>query len=111
MYEDNCPANEKQCLHISDNSLVDDREFDKLQMDRFLNVDSRGMFLESRGSSQTLTKDQLILLPYRVHGFSLRSRKWGMSIVAINEVFIVLNYGYSPIEYRSLAGYQGKGLA
>ena len=90
------------------NSLIDDTEFDKLQMDRFLNVDSRGMFLESRGISRVPTEDQLILLPYRVHGFSLRSRQWGMSTVAINEGLKMLISDHSPIEHRPSAGHRGK---
>ena len=104
-YEDYCPANQHQCLQITDNSLLDDTEFDKLQMDRFLNVRSRGMFLESRANSQILTEDQLILLPYHVHGFSLRSRKWGMSIFAVDDISVILNYYYSPTEYRSCEGH------
>ena len=52
-------------------------------MDRFLNAESRGIFLESHGISERLTEDQLILLPFRVHGFSLRSRKWSMSTSAV----------------------------
>ncbi len=103
LYEDECAANGEQCLRRSHNGLLDDTEFDKLQMDKFLAVDSHGMFLESRGISQTLNEDQLILLPYRVHGFSLRSRKWGTSIVTINEESMMLTYGCSPIEYRSSA--------
>lgn len=79
MYEDRCASDEDQCLKVDHNSLVDDTKFDKLQMDRFLNVESHGMFLESRGVSQVLSEDQMILLPYRVQGFSLRSRKWGSS--------------------------------
>lgn len=82
------------------NSIVDDTEFDKLQMDRFLNIESHGIFLESRGVSQLLTEDQLILLPYCVHGFSLRSRKWGMSIVTSNERAMMLTHDYSPIEHQ-----------
>ena len=82
VYEDRCAADEDQCLEMNHNSLVDDTEFDKLQMDRYLNIESHGMFLESRGISQILTEDQLILLPYRVQGFSLRSRKWRTSIFA-----------------------------
>ena len=99
VYEDYCPVHKIQCLRTDHNNLVDDTEFDKLRMDRFLNNESHGIFLESRTVSQTLTEDQLILLPYRVHGFSLRSRKWGMSIVAINEGSMMLNYGYSPVGY------------
>ena len=76
-YEDQCDDNDL-CMRWSHNSLVDDTTFDKLQMDRFLNVESHGMFLESRDGSQTLSEDQLVLLPYRVHGFSLRSRNWGL---------------------------------
>ena len=93
LYEDWCPANSVQCMQQHHNSLVDDTEFDKLQMDRFLNIESRGMFLESRGMSPVLTEDQLILLPYRVHGFSLRSRHWGMPIVVINEGLTMLIFG------------------
>lgn len=76
VYEDRCPAELDPCLRMDHNSLVNDTEFDKLQMDRFLNVESNGRFLDSRSVSQILSEDQLILLPYRVHGFSLRSRKW-----------------------------------
>ena len=89
----------RPCLHLDHNALIDDTDFDKLQMDKFLNLESHGMFLESRGVSQILTEDQLILLPYRVHGFSLRSRKWGMSTVAVNEEPMILSHCYSPIEY------------
>lgn len=87
VYQDRCPPDEEltQCGKLDHNGLVDDTEFDRLQMDRFLNVESHGIFLESRGDSQILTEDQLILLPYRVQGFSLRSRKWRMSLVAISE--------------------------
>ena len=108
LYEDWCPANGPQCMEQLHNSLVDDTEVDKLQMDRFLNVESRGMFLESRGVSPVLTEDQLILLPYRVQGFSLRSRQWGMSIVAINEGLTMLISDHSPIEHRPSGGHQGK---
>lgn len=93
VYEDRCPADTDQCLKMDHNNLVVDTEFDKTQMDRFLNVESHRMFLESRRVSQTLTEDQLILLPYRVHGFSLRSRNWGVSIVAINTRFVMLILG------------------
>ena len=89
MYQDRCPADEEettQCGKLDHNGLVDDTEFDRREMDRFLNVESRGIFLESRGDSQILTEDQLILLPYRVQGFSLRSRKWRMSLVTIREI-------------------------
>ena len=89
VYQDRCPADEEettQCGKLDHNGLVDDTEFDRRQMDRFLNSESRGIFLESRGDSQILTEDQLILLPYRVQGFSLRSRRWRTSLVAIGEV-------------------------
>ena len=108
VYEDRCPEEVKACLRWDHNSLIDDTEFDKLQMDRFLNVQAHGMFLESRGVSQILTDDQLVLLPYRVQGFSLRSRKWRTSILAINEGSVTLTYGYSPIEHRSSPRDQGK---
>ena len=82
VYQDRCPVDEEettQCGKLDHNSLIDDTELDRREMDRFLNVESRGIFLESSGDSQILTEDQLILLPYRVQGFSLRSRKWRMS--------------------------------
>ena len=77
-------------------------------MDRFLGTESHGMFLESRGVSQNLTEEQLILLPFRVHGFSLRSRNWGMSIVTIIEESVMLSHGYSSAEYRSTSRDQGE---
>lgn len=99
IYEDRCTLDEGLCLRNDHNALVDDTIFDKLQMDRFLNVESHGMFLESRGESQILNEDQMVLLPFRVHGFSLRSRKWRMSSTAINEGSVVLTYGYSSSGY------------
>ena len=99
LYEDLCPAETDQCLRRSHNGILDDTRFDKLQMDRFLNVDSHGTFLTSRGVPNALNEHQLILLPHRVYGFSLRSRKWGMSIFTINEGSRKLTYYYSPIEY------------
>ena len=108
LYEDTCPAHSYQCMDQNHNSLVDDTDFDKLQMDRFLNVESRGMFLESRGTSPVLTEDQLILLPYRVHGFSLRNRQWGLSTIVINEGLTMLIVDHSPIEHRPSTGYRGK---
>ena len=110
LYEDRCPTN-IQCRDENHNSLVDDTEFDKLQMDRFLNAESRGIFLESRGMSPVLTEDQLILLAYRVQGFSLRSRHWGMSIIVINEGFTILISDHSPIKHRPSAGHQWKRLS
>ena len=98
---------EDQREDLGHSGLVDDTEFDRRQMDRFLNVESRGKFLESRADSQTLTEDQLILLPYRVQGFSLRSRKWRMSLVAMNEGSVLLICNRSPIEHRSSSRYQG----
>ena len=89
VYQDRCLADEEettQCGKLDHNSLVDDTEFDRRQMDRFLNAESREIFLEPRDDSQILTEDQLILLPYRVQGFSLRSRKWRMSLIAISKI-------------------------
>ncbi len=48
-------------------------------MNRFVNDESHGVLLESRSANQNLGESQLVLLPYRVHGYSLRSRNWGMS--------------------------------
>lgn len=76
------------------NAVFDDTIFDKLQMDRFLNVESHGMFVESRDGSQTLSKDQLILLPYLVHGFSLRSRNWGLCTAITNANLMMLIHGW-----------------
>lgn len=107
VYEDYDQTRKFLGFETDRNSLIDDTEFDRLQMDRFLNFESRGMFRESRGVLQVLTNDQLILLPCRVHGFSLRSRKWGRSIISINEGSATLNYSCSLIGYRSSAGHQG----
>ena len=107
LYEDWCAVDSNQCLKRSHNRLFDDTRYDKLQMDRFLDVESHGMFLESRDVSHVLTDDQLILLPYRVHGFSLRSRRWGMFTVAIIEGSVILTCGYSLIRHRSSPRDQG----
>lgn len=104
MYEDHDQLSDPE---TGRNSLIDDTKSDRLQMDRLLNVESRGMFRESRGILQVLSNDQLILLPCRVRGFSLRNRKWGRSIVSINEGSAMLNYSFSLIGYRSSAGHQG----
>lgn len=112
VYEDRCASDEDQCLKVDHNSLVDDTKFDKLQMDRFLNVESHGMFLESRGVSQVLSEDQMILLPYRVQGFSLRSRKWVplnidlLQDIKENDAFEGQNAGFDdlviPNEYKRI---------
>ena len=57
LYEDSCPANQDQCLQLSHNSLINDTEFDKLQMDQYLTFESRGISLESRGISPALIED------------------------------------------------------
>lgn len=104
VYEDYDQTRTFLGLETDRSSVIDDTEFDRLQM---VNFESRGMFRESRGILQVLTNDQLIILPCRVHGFSLRSRKWGRSIISINEGSAMLNYSCSLIGYRSSAGHQG----
>ena len=64
VYEDRCQADFEErarCRRLDHNRLVDDTEFDRRQMDRFLNAESRGIFLEPRDDSQILTEDQLII--------------------------------------------------
>lgn len=100
VYEDHDQTIKVSLSETDRNSLIDDTELDRLQMDRFLNVESREML-------QVLTNDQLILLPCHAQGFSLRSRKWGRSIVFINEGSAMLNYSYSLTGHRSFAGHQG----
>lgn len=92
-YEDQCEE-DVPCMRWDHNALYDDTFLDKSEMDRFLNVESHGIFGESREGSQTLSKDQLILLPYRVHGFSLRSRNWGAYTTTNNACSMMLIFGW-----------------
>lgn len=76
-YEDCCV--DWECLRKSHNRILDDTKFDDFRTDNFVNAQAEGLLLESSYSDQTLSEDQLILLPHGVHGFSLRSRRWGLS--------------------------------
>ena len=76
IYEDKC--SDKKCNTWAHNAIRVDTTFDDLRSENFTNSDSNGMLLEKSHKALPLSEDQLILLPYRVHGFSLRSRNWGL---------------------------------
>ncbi|KAL8643054.1 MAG: hypothetical protein Q9226_008435, partial [Calogaya cf. arnoldii] len=58
-------------------SLTDPaEELDNFLSDTIINAETNGLLHESPYDSQALSEDQLILLPYRVQGYSLRSRNW-----------------------------------
>lgn len=75
-YEDRCL--EDGCLQLFHNRIINDTIFDDFRTDNFVNTEAEGLLLESSYIDQPLSEDQLILLPYGVHGFSLRSRRWGL---------------------------------
>ncbi|KAL8758367.1 MAG: hypothetical protein Q9199_001542 [Rusavskia elegans] len=75
LYEDACTGNE--CFRLSHNRICDDTQLDNFLSDAFINAEINGLLHESPYDSQALSEDQLILLPYRVQGYSLRSRIWG----------------------------------
>lgn len=74
-YEDSCGVS--GCIDFSHNDILNDTKFDRIQMDKFVNVESHGILRETQSSAGIISNEQLILLPYQVHGFSLRSRNWG----------------------------------
>ena len=77
LYEDRCL--DQKCYRVDHNWIVDDELFDEVRKDHFINVESGGMLEASLDSTQALSEDQLMLLPYRVHGYALRTRFWGQS--------------------------------
>ena len=77
LYEDRCV--DYECFQVKHNWIMDDEIFDEVRKDDYINVESSGMFEGTLDSTQTLSEDQLILLPYRVHGYTLRTRFWGQS--------------------------------
>ena len=77
LYEDRCVG--AQCFQETHNWIVDDEVFDESRRDHYINVESKQTLQETRHSNQAWTADQLILLPFRVPGFSLRTRRWGQS--------------------------------
>ena len=77
LYEDLCV--DAQCFQETHNWIVDDEVLDESRRDHYVNVESKQMLQETRHSNQAWTADQLILLSFRVPGFSLRTRRWGQS--------------------------------
>ena len=74
-YEDRCNGDE--CMLWCHNRILNDTILDIDRSRRFVNAETDGLLLENAYREKALSEDQLILLPYCVHGFSLRSRKWG----------------------------------
>ena len=74
LYEDDCPDN---CGVFRHNDIYDDTNFDRKRMDDFISWGSDSLFKQDSPSRQTLSEDQLILLPTRIFAFALRNRKWG----------------------------------
>lgn len=77
LYEDECIG--KECFRLPHNRICDDTALDNFLSDAFINAETNGLLHEISNDSQALSEDQLILLPYRVQGYSLRSRNWGPS--------------------------------
>lgn len=77
LYEDRCV--DGQCLQEHHNWILDDVVFDEVRRDHYINIESKQILQETQHSSQAWTPDQLILLPFRVPAFSLRTRRWGQS--------------------------------
>lgn len=77
LYEDICTNNE--CSRLLHNQICDDTALDDFLSDSFIDAESNGLLHESSNENRALSEGQLIMLPFRVHGFSLRSRNWGPS--------------------------------
>ena len=77
LYEDVCT--EEECLIWDHNRILDDNELDDVQTENFVNAEADGLLLESPYTNQALSEDQLILLPYLVHGYPLRDRNCSMA--------------------------------
>ena len=75
LYEDRCI--DQKCSQVNHNCIVDDELFDVLRNEHYINVESNGMLEGTRDSTQALSEDQLILLPFRLYGYTLRHRYWG----------------------------------
>ncbi|KAL8980795.1 MAG: hypothetical protein Q9205_004224 [Flavoplaca limonia] len=74
LYENGCPS--KEICTPWHNRICDDTVLDNYLSEVFITSETNGVLGQSSYDSQPLSEDQLILLPYRVHAFSLRSRKW-----------------------------------
>ncbi|KAI4261055.1 MAG: hypothetical protein L6R42_003740, partial [Xanthoria sp. 1 TBL-2021] len=74
LYEDGCVG--KECFNLAHNRISDDTALDDFLSVAFINDETNGLLHQSAYDSQALSEDQLILLPYRVQGYSLRSRNW-----------------------------------
>ena len=79
------------------NRICDDTILDNYLSEVFITSETNGVLGQSSYDSQPLSEDQLILLPYQVHAFSLRSRKWGASNLTNLEA--TLTSGDSPAEH------------
>ena len=69
------------CTQAECNQLNDDTELDKALMNDFINDESVSFLKEVYAGASVLDEEQLILLPYCVHAFSLRNRNWGLWIL------------------------------
>ena len=65
----------------SNDYISQDHDLDANQTDRFLLKHKRLLEPRERDNGNDIEDDVCILFPYRVHGFVLRSRKWGKHTV------------------------------
>ena len=95
LYENGC-APKENCA-IWHNRICDDTVLDNYLSEVFITSEINGGLGQSSYDSQSLSEDQLMLLPYRVHAFSLRSRKWGAS--DLTNLGATLTFDDSPAEH------------
>lgn len=68
----------KEC-DLYHNQIFNDTLLDDFLSDSFLNAETNGLLHIGPYDEYAFSKDQPILLPHRVHVFSLKSRRWGPS--------------------------------
>ena len=75
LFEANC--SDSECRIMACNDICDDTKLDRKLMNDFLFTEALDLFKEGPLENYTFSRNQLLLLPSRVYGFVLRSRKWG----------------------------------
>lgn len=78
-FEDLCKDDVDQCLNVNHSRISDDTKLDDYLSLIFLNDEGKGLLLGGPYKIQALSEDQLLLLPYCVPAFSLKSRTFSMT--------------------------------
>lgn len=65
------------CTYDQCNVLHDDTKLDQRQMALVIDKEQLGILRKVPLKPESLSDDQLLLLPNRIYGFALRTRNWG----------------------------------